>query len=413
MAAVIRRWGRGRPVVGWSTATGWLSRRFVASGLTLVVALGMLAASPIAAQPAIELDPPQASGDFGQTITFETTFRTALSPRRVELLTRLPDEEEVRVSLASVERTGSDTWRARVVQGGHVVPNTTYQYAFRVVTDEGAATGPAARHAVTDTRFEWQRLSGDHVTVWWHQGDRAFAERALGIAERAFTSAAELLGVTDSEPVDFFIYSDGRAFRQALGPAARENIGGEAHPYIRTLFGLIEPRQVDSEWVEELITHELTHLVFDEAVRNPYGYPPRWLNEGLAVYLARGDDDGDRSQVEGAARAGSIIPLEGLAGQFPTRASRFGLAYAESVSAVDFFVKTFGQEELVRLVTSFADGSTLDQAFRAATGADFRAFEDAWLASVGAERPEPYGPQPGEPGPIPDAWTSPAGALLR
>ena len=36
----------------------------------------------------------------------------------------------------------------------------------------------------------------------------------------------------------------------------------------------------------ELVAHELTHLVFDEAAHNPYAYPPRWLNEGLAVYLS-------------------------------------------------------------------------------------------------------------------------------
>ena len=100
-------------------------------------------------------------------------------------------------------------------------------------------------------------------------------------------------------------------------------------------------------------------------------------------------------------------------GQFPTRASRFGLAYAESVAAVDHLVETHGQDALVSLITAFAEGATLDEAFRAATGADFRTFEDAWLASLGAERPEPFGPRPGEPGPVPDAWAEPVDALLR
>ncbi len=98
--------------------------------------------------------------------------------------------------------------------------------------------------------------------------------------------------------------------------------------------------------------------------------------------------------------------------QFPTRAGRFSLAYAESVSAVDHLVERFGQDTLVALITSFADGLTLDEAFVAATGEGFEAFEDGWLASLGAERPEPYGPQPAEPGPLPEAWASPAAALL-
>jgi len=367
------------------------------------IALAVAGQGAVLAQPLVEFEQPSAVGSFGETVTFETDFRSASPPRRVDLLLTTPGDDIARVSIAAVEQTGPDSWRAVVHQGGHVVPNTTYRYQFRVVGDEGAVLGPAASHSVIDERFEWQRLAGEDVTVWWHRGDRAFAERALAIAEDALASASELLGVGDVEPVDFFIYADSRAFRQAMGPDTRENVGGQAHPDIRTLFGLIEPRQLGSDWVAELVTHELAHLVFDEAVDNPYGYPPTWLNEGLAVYLSKGFDDADRAQVEAAARAGSIIPLEGLRGRFPTRPTRFGLAYAESVSAVAYFVDTHGQDQLVELITSFADGRSLEEAFRAATGDGFLAFEDAWLASVGAERPAPYGPDPDEPIPTPPA----------
>ena len=390
----------------------WRGRRRLAVGLWLALLLAGLAAAPAWATTDVRFDPPSASGEFGETVTFETTFQSERPPIRVELLTSLPGDPTRTVAQASLEQTGSDTWRAVVHQTGHVVPNTTYDYRFRVVTPDGESLGPQASHRVDDTRLEWQRVSGDGVTVWWDRGDRAFAERALGIAERGLASAADLLGVEDLEPVDFFVYSDPDQFREALGPATRENVGGEAHPYIHTLFGLIEPRQVGSDWVAELVVHELAHIVFDEAVANPYGYPPRWLNEGLAVYLATGYGEGDRAQVRSAAGSGSLIPLEGLAGQFPTRASRFSLAYAESVSAVAHLVDTYGQDALVELVTSFADGTTLDEAFLAATGQGFSAFEDDWLASLGAERPEPHGPLPAEPGPLPEAWASPAVALL-
>jgi hypothetical protein len=255
-------------------------------------------------------------------------------------------------------------------------------------------------------------LQGDRVRVSWHEGGESFAQGALDIAETALDDAAALLGVTDVEPLDFIIYSDPRLFREAMGPATRENVGGQAHPSIRTLFGLIEPRQIDSDWVEELVVHELTHLVFDEAVDNPYQYPPRWLNEGLAVYLSKGYGGGDRNQVERAAGSDTIIPLQGLVGQFPTRPQRIGLAYAESVAAVDYFVETYGQDKLVELITSFADGTGLEGAFERTTGAGFAAFDDAWLASLGTEQPEPYGPRDSTPGPTPMEWAPEASLLL-
>ena len=43
----------------------------------------------------------------------------------------------------------------------------------------------------------------------------------------------------------------------------------------------------------------------------------------------------------------------------------------------------------------------------------FDRWHEAWLASLGADLPEPYGPQPVSPGPLPEAWATEASALLR
>jgi hypothetical protein len=222
-----------------------------------------------------------------------------------------------------------------------------------------------------------------------------------------------MIGAERGAPVDVFVYGDARTFRTAMGPGTRENVGGQAHPAIRTLFGLIEPSQIGSDWVEELVRHELTHLVFDDTAGSPFAYPPRWLNEGVAVHLARGLDEGDRAQVEAAARAGTIMPLEGLDGQFPTRARRFSLAYAESASAVDHLVETYGEGALRSLVEAYAAGLGTDDAFRQALGVDLETFATGWLESVGSGPIEPTGPRPPPPGPVPEAWRSSPAPLIR
>ncbi len=370
----------------------------VLAGMSGVAALPVRAASAEFGRPSIE-----GSFDTGVVATQPVTLDG--TPERIEVLVTMADSPAPLVSEVPVP-SGSGETTLRHTLGGpdaHILPNTPVRVRWRITTDGIARTGPEARTVVSDERFDWKTLRGDVVRVHWYEGDQAFGERALRIGEQEVQETAKLLGVEETDKVDFFIYADTAAFYDALGPGTRENVGGQANAEIRTLFANIEPSSIDDPWVENVVPHELIHLVFDTAVDNPYHFPPRWLNEGLAVYLSVGYDAGDRAAVENAGDSGAIIPLDGLVAQFPT-GSGFGLAYSESVSAVDYLVREHGQDTLVSLVRSYADGRTDDEAFEGAIGMDVAAFNDAWLADLGAKDPVKYGPQPAPAGPRPADW---------
>jgi hypothetical protein len=264
--------------------------------------------------------------------------------------------------------------------------------------------GPVLRVTYADDRFTWQTEAGTLVRVHWYEGTTDFGRRALKVGEDGVRKASDLLGVSESKPVDFYVYADQTAFYDALGPGTRENVGGEADAGIRTLFALIPPSQINDSWVGIVIPHELTHLVFDTAAGNPFHFPPRWLNEGLAVYESQGYDSSDRDRVAGAVGSDTLVPLDGLVGEFPTSTDGFFLAYAESVSAVDFMIRTYGSDALVAVIRSYKDGRTDDEAFQKGLGVDTAAFGAAWLADLGAKTPARYGPQPAPAGPVPSAW---------
>ena len=383
--------------------------------LALIVGLaawiGISAGAPVVfgADP-VTFGAPSATSSFGKAIEFKQPVTLARVPRRVEILLTTPGAIGPSVlPQPDGAPAGASTLDYRVdLTGGHVVPNTTFTARWRVTDDSGATwLGPPERHTYDDDRFTWKTLDGDVVRVHWVEGDQTFGRRALKIGDDAVAATAKLLGVTESDPIDFFIYADQQSFYDALGPATRENVGGQAHPDIRTLFALITPADIGASWVESVVPHELTHVVFATAVDNPYHDPPHWLNEGLAVYLADGYDDGNRSLVKQAAADGSIIPLDGLAGAFPTTQARFSLAYAESVSAVERIVRVDGRDALVKLIRSYHDGVSDDQAFQAALGRDVAGFEADWLAGLGATPPTRLGPKPAPVGPLPSGWDGP------
>lgn len=389
--------------------------------LPRVAAAAILAATllvPAAAAPAhaaeVTFGVPTATFEFGDSITFSVPMTSTVPLERLELRLRFPDNLGPFVTEVPVGRIGvgqTATYRLDLAGSGHLVPNVEIEATWAAVTESGEEPVLSSSHTVLyeDTDHDWRTLKGDLVAVHWYEGGEGFARRALEIGDKAVRDTATLLGVTETRPIDFFIYGDEASFRKMSGPATRENVGGHAHSDIRTLFALITPDSIDDAWVDVVIPHELVHLVLDTAVQNPYRFLPRWFNEGLAVYLSEGYTPGDRSLVEGAARRRELWPLTALAGQFPTEPAKTYLAYAESVAAIDHLVRIDGEDALLNLVAAYADGPTDDEAFTKALGRDLGEFQDGWLAELGAEPPERLGPVPNPTGAVPPGWDAPAG----
>jgi hypothetical protein len=376
--------------------------------LSLGSAFDVSAADPTYGQPS-------ATATVGEPIVITSSI-SGDDISSVDVIVRLAGEE-TGVVIEAEPGDGSDTWQATAdidvatsalcacLADGQSAPNTRFSYQFKVRAADGSTTlGPVGESVVTDDRFTWQSFEQDLVRVHWYQGDQAFAQSAAQVANDAIDRASALLGTTLPNVVDLMIYATEEDMRSAISPN-RENVAGQAHSSIDTMFVWIPPGSSAAQGeTATLIAHELTHLVMNEATANPYHGVPRWIDEGVAVYLSEGYNSYWQTFVNNAVNQRTLIPLDGLRGLFPSSADEFYLAYGESVAAVDYFIRTYGEETLWALVGSYAEGVSDDQAFTDATGADVAAFNAAWFDSLGLNVPPPLGPQPGAPGPTPSDW---------
>jgi hypothetical protein len=390
---------------------------------TAVVAFALVAVAANPPGPALAASPsfgvPTASAELNEPITFSSQI-DGDDIAAVEVLVRLVGDP-TNIVLPAQPGAVAGTWevtqsldiasssQCECLFDGNSAPNTHFEYQFRVRATDGTVTvGPLAQGVVEDKRFDWRTLESGLVRVHWYAGDDAFARGAADYANQAIDRASELLGTTLPEPVDLFVYDTQQDLLDAVSPN-RESIAGEAHGDIQTMFVWLPHEQDIDGFNGEIVRHELTHLVFGAATHNPYHDPPTWLNEGIAVYLSVGYSGYYRSFVDGAAATDTLIPLDGLTGIFPAPEQQFYLAYGEGVAAVDYFVRTYGEQTLWDLVRSYQQGMTDDDAFTAATGSDAAAFNAAWFESLGESVPEPLGPQPAPVGPLPPDWV-PGGA---
>jgi hypothetical protein len=379
-----------------------IARVAFAAALLASAAVGATGAPVRAAS--VTFGAPTASSSFGKGVDFTQPYSGGGTFSEVDVAIDYPGS--LGLSITKLDNPGSTSFTYHLdASTGQLQPNTQLVAHFEVTFADGTVqAGPEIRVTYLDDRFQWRTKTGKVVRLHWYQGDDAFAASALQMGEQGIASAAAFMGVNETQPIDFYIYADQAPFYDALGPSTRENVGGEANTTTRTLFALIAPNELS--FASTVVPHELTHVVFDEVTRNPYHYPPHWLNEGIAVYVSQGYDSSDKQLVASAAADGSLMPLEAIRGQFPTTQDRFYLAYAESVSAVDYFMRTYGHDDLVKLLRAFGTGASADEAFNAAIGMGVDAFDKAWMNANGVSSIQSFGPRPAPIGPVPSGWTS-------
>jgi hypothetical protein len=131
--------------------------------------------------------------------------------------------------------------------------------------------------------------------------------------------------------------------------------------------------------LRQTVRHELTHIMLSRVtdVENM----PRWLNEGMALRVS--GELGRKSgwMIAAAKLRGALIPLADLDESFPETHEAASLAYAESLSIVNYIAETYGEEALLRLIRLLRD-QDFESALETALGVSLAALNDEWVRGV-------------------------------
>lgn len=144
----------------------------------------------------------------------------------------------------------------------------------------------------------------------------------------------------------------------------------------------------DPSRAASVLTHEASHLVLGAKFAAARAPLPKWLNEGMAQYVANDwefDMDFSAQQerlMRGAVAANRVSTLSELDKLFEGSGSDVRLAYAQSYSFISWLASTYGEEALRRFVDSGARSDGTDEAARQVYGVGLGGLQDAWHKSV-------------------------------
>jgi hypothetical protein len=369
--------------------------------VALVVALFAFAltGSPARAQEGVDVISDVPRNDFPTGVTFTLSFNAPSPPDEVRLRYELAPDGTGATAIASCQGTApvNCTYTLTSGRGIFVIPGAEITYNWEITDASGNRTStPEQLYVHTDTRFSWQELTQDNVTVQFHPGLEDDAPAVLQAAVEAMQQVGQLEQTTVTFPVKVFLYATAGEMQPAIVPGGGRGVTvlGEV-VYSDTAMVSADQSTLD------ITRHEVAHIVTREATKGPFGIPG-WLNEGISVFSQDRPLPGHQSALETAIDSDRVLSMPELnSSSTGGSAGTVGVYYGQAGSIISYLVQTYGGEKFAELLRTFKEGSRVDDAFEKTYGFDQAGLETEWRAFVGLPArvaPPTPTPQPEEAG---------------
>ncbi len=356
--------------------------------LILLVGLvaGLAGAAPALAAGELTVITSSAEVDFPTAITFDIAARSGAAITDIRLNYTIERRAFARVVgefylhfTPSTSVATDYVWDMRMTGG--MPPGARLQYWWRLTdADDNSLTTDPVTVVISDDRYDWRSLTEGDVTLYWYEGDDAFAAELMATTQTGLTDLAADTGAVLEDPVKFYVYANSDDLRGSM-IYPQEWTGGVAFSEYGTIVIGIGPTSFSLAWGKGAIVHELTHLVIHQVIANPYSGLPTWLDEGLAMTSMGELDAGYVSVLEAAKDSGRLISVRSLSSPFSTYASESVLGYAQSYELVKYLLDNYGRDAMSALLNAFRQGSGYDEALLAVYGFDRDGLDSAWRAT--------------------------------
>ena len=359
--------------------------RKVATVLVLLVVLCWSGLAQTQAQGEITVISQTHDNHFPQDITFHLKAQAAQNITKVTLYYRVGSS--VSDSYAYPTFTPGPSVQADYVLATsgarYIVPGASLQYYYQI---DDAAGNQLKTQPVTltydDTRFTWQKIQGDQLTVYWY-ALQPVAQQVFQTGQATLAKMKLEAGESLARPVKIYVYASKREMDVALPFQSRtssQDIITEGQAFSEADQVMILGSVQD---VPGTTAHELTHLITDQLTGNPFAGIPTWLNEGLSMYAEGELRRVNQQALDAAIRGNSLLNLHTIS-SLPGRPEDVNLFYGEAYSVVRHLISTYGSDKMTLLLSTFKQGTKTDDALMKVYGFNVDGLEAKWRASIGA-----------------------------
>jgi hypothetical protein len=353
----------------------------------------MLAGSPAAAQSSITISEDSVEQDFPNSLTFNlkayggSTITAVFLDYGTNAVTCVNAYGRIPLEIESAN-TVTTSWEWDFKDSGSLPAGAEVWWQWEIHSEDGGvAYSDRQSILIDDKRYNWETIprepdSGQALTLWYHDISASFAADLQEIGRQALAKMKTDFGIEPSRPVKIILYNNADELREAA-LFLPEWVGGLAHPEYSILYIAVE--EGDLEWANEVIYHEMAHLISGELTDNCLGVTmPTWLSEGFSVYIEDGPSADEQADVSADLMSGALPPLRALAAGFSSNSYEASRSYAQSGMILRFLVAQYGGETVPSLFQAIQDGQLIDDALMSVYGLSTDELDGAWRTSLGA-----------------------------
>lgn len=225
---------------------------------------------------------------------------------------------------------------------------------------------------------DWKTIKADHFVVYY-KNEESFSREIARKSDAYYSQIASDLGYERysnfwlwDNRVKIFIYPTEEEFKRL--PGTNEWSSGMANHAKKEIYSY----SGQTEFTESVLPHEITHLIFRDFVGTSKAIP-LWLDEGVAQWEEPAKRALAKKYTQSLVATGTAYSVSDL---FRMRSSKLSdkndvqKFYMQSVSLVDFLVRTYGGTAFTAFCRQLRDGKNVNEALKKAYPNSVRDMDD-------------------------------------
>ncbi len=231
--------------------------------------------------------------------------------------------------------------------------------------------------------FAVEEIQAKNIKVQFDKKNNVLANYVLNISDKVRESVSTKTGIKYDQTILIQIAKDTDEFNKITGIDNLAIQGIAISELNLTVINAKNVFQKSNDDIFKLLEHEFAHIYMGNVISHKSDITfPRWFNEGVAQWISDGTNElfsaSFQDSLQLAFLNNKVLSFYQIIDGFPVTQDNFTLAYAQSLSMIEYLDENYGNDKLKELIKQLEIDKNFYTAFPKVYNISFNDLEKKW-----------------------------------